>query len=133
MANNTLISTAARNAALDAVTALLNGGTIEIYNGTQPAGPGTAVGAQTKLVTLTLNATAFAAASGGSAAANSITSGTAIASSTATWARWISSGATAVMDCSVAGSGADLNLDSGAVITSGNTVAITSYTLTHPA
>lgn len=101
MGQNTVIDTTERNAALDAVTANLNGGTIEIYTGTQPAGPGTAITSQTLLATLTLSATAFAAASGGSAAANTITPGTAVATGTAAWARWKSSGGTPRMDCAV--------------------------------
>lgn len=132
MAANTIIGTAGRNAALDAFTALLNGGTVEIYDGTQPAGPGTAITTQNKLVTLTLNATAFGASAAGVATANAITSGTAIATGTATWARWKSSGGTAHMDCSVGSSGCDLNL-STATINSGNTVSVSSFTLTHPA
>lgn len=132
MANNTLISTAGRNAALDAFTALLNGGTIEIFDGAQPTGPGTAITTQVKLVTLTLNATAFAAASGGTAAANAITSGTAIATGTATWARWKSSGGAAHMDCTVGTSGSDINLGT-ASIPAGAVVSISGYTLTHPA
>ena len=58
MANNCLISTAARNAALDAVLPpssmpAVQGPVREIYDGSQPAGPGTAVTTQNKLVTLT--------------------------------------------------------------------------------
>lgn len=132
MANNTIVSTAERNAMLDAFTALLNSGTVEIYTGAQPAGPGTAITTQTLLATLTLSATAFAAASGGSATANTITPGVAGATGTAAWARWKSSGGTPEMDCSVGASGADLNLPTTSIVT-GVTVGISSYTLTHPA
>ncbi len=134
MANNLIISTAARNAALDAVTALLNtggAGTIKIYDGSQPANPGTAVTTQNLLVTLTFSTTAFAASSSGTATANAITSGVAGFSGTATWARQASGAGTAVFDCTVGSSGTDIVL-STAVITSGNTVSISSYTLTHP-
>lgn len=132
MANNLIISTAARNAAMDAVTAFLNSGTIKIYDGSQPAGPGTAVSTQTLLVTLTFGATAFGASSAGVATANAITAGTAVASSTATWARLSTSGGTAVIDCTVGASGTDIVL-TPATITSGQSVSITSLTLTHPA
>ena len=132
MAANTKISTAAENAAVDAITALLNGGSLKIYDGTQPAGPGTAVSTQTLLVTLTLGATAFNAASGGSATNQATTPGTAVASSTPTWARWAGSGGTAVMDCSAGPSGADLTV---MAIATGNVVSLAAgaFTLTHPA
>jgi hypothetical protein len=134
VANNLIISTAARNAALDAVTALLNvggAGTIDIYDGVQPANPGTAVTTQNKLVTLTFSTTAFAASSGGSAVANAITSGTAIATGTPAWARLKSGAATAVIDCTVGTSGTDLVLASASIST-GNSVSCSSWTLTHP-
>lgn len=130
MANNTIVSTAERNTMLDAFTALLNGGTLLLYDGTQPAGPGTAVTTQTLGATLTLNATAFAASSGGTATANAITSGVAVASITPTWARLKSSGGTAHMDCSVGAAGCDITLGA---FTSGTTVGISSLTVTHPA
>lgn len=135
MAQDTQVSAAARNAMLDALTALLNAGgagTIEIYDGTKPAGPGTAITSQTKLVTLTLSSTSFAAASGGSAAANTIAAGTAVATGTASWARWKSGAGTAVFDCTVGTSGADINLGTTS-IASGASVGLSGYTLTHPA
>jgi hypothetical protein len=130
-----LISVAARNAALDAVTALLNSGgagTIKVYDGSQPAGPGTAITSQNLLVTLTFSSTSFGASSSGTATANSITSGTAGATGTASWARLASGGGTAVMDMTVGASATDIVLSS-ATINNGNTVSISSFTLTHPA
>lgn len=135
MANNLLVSVAARNAAMDAVTALLNAGgagSVKIFDGTQPAGPGTAVSTQTLLVTLTFSATAFGAASGGVATANAITGGTAVATSTATWARLSSGAGTAVIDCTVGTSGCDINLNNTS-IASGQAVSLSAFTLTHPA
>lgn len=135
MANNILISTAARNAAMDAVTALLNvggAGTLKIYDGAQPAGPGTAVGSQVLLVTLTFSVDAFGDATGGVSTAAAITSGTAVATGTAAWMRLASGGGTAVIDGTVGTSGTDLILGT-ATINSGNVVAISSFTLTHPA
>src|SRR5690349_3952075 len=135
MANNTLVSTSAAKTMLDALTALVGAsGTINIYDGTQPTGPGTAVTTQTLLVTLTFGATPFGAATTASpsvASANAITSGTAVASGTATWARIATSGGTAIVDLSVAASGADINLVPAAIST-GQTVAITSLSLRHP-
>lgn len=132
MANNPFLSDTAANAAVNAVTALLNSGTMHIYNGTQPANANTAVTSQTLLVTVTFGATAFAAAAGGVALANSITSGTAVASGTATWFRCFeSNGTTVVLDGSVGTSGCDLNLTT-TTISSGGTVGITSFTLTLP-
>lgn len=130
MANNTIVSTAERNAMLDAATALLNGGSLELYDGAQPAGPGTAVTTQVLGATLTLNATAFGAAAAGVATANAITSGVAGNGITPTWARLKSSGGTAHIDCSVGTSGCDITLGA---FTAGTTVGISALTITHPA
>lgn len=70
--------------ALNAAYDVLNGGFCDIYDGTQPADADTAVTSQVKLAHCPLNATAFAAASGGSKAANAITNGTGLAVGTAT-------------------------------------------------
>ena len=132
MANNFKVAVATRNAEINAATALLNTGTIKIYDGTQPSTPETAVSTQTLLVTLTYGATAFGSASSNAATANAITSGTAVASSTATWARMLKSdGTTVVADCSVGSSGCDINLAT-AVINTNDTVSITSLTWTQP-
>ena len=139
MANNLIVSAAAAKAALKAVTDLLDAGgagTIKLYDGTQPAGPGTGITTQNLLVTLTFSATSFG---GGTSAvpsvatANAITSGTAVAGSAtaATWARWASGAGTAVIDCTVGASAADINLTPNS-ITTGQTVAISSLTLSHP-
>lgn len=130
MSHNATRSTAAKNAMLDALAPLLNGGTIEIYTGSQPAGPGTAVGAQTLLVVLTFSATAFASASSGTATAAAITSGVAVADGTAAWFRCKSSGGTAVTDGTVGTSGCDLNIPTTSIVTSA-TVSCSSFVLTH--
>lgn len=131
MANNPQISHAAANAAVNSITALLNGGTLLLYTGTQPAGPDTAVSGQTLLATLTFSATAFGNAVNGVATANAITAGTAGNTGTATWARMLSSGSVAEVDCSVGTSGADLNLSTTSIV-SGASVSVTSLTLTLP-
>lgn len=133
MATAFRLSTTLRNAALDAAfTSAQNSGKLRIYDGSQPAGPGTAVTSQTLLAELTLNATAWAAASGGSKSANAITGAAAVASGTATWFRITdSSGATAYADGSVGTATSDLILPT-TTITSGVTVNVTSLTVTVP-
>lgn len=135
MANNCVSSAAAAKAALDAETALIGAsGLIKFYDGTQPAGPATAVTTQTLLATCTFGATPFGAATTASpavATANAITSGTAVATSTATWARLTTSGGTGVFDMTVGASGTDIVLTPPA-ITSGQSVAVSSLTLSHP-
>ena len=133
MALNPVLSHAGCAAALNAVTALLNTGTIEFRDGTQPADPDTTA-TGVLLATLTFGATAFGAgttARPSVATANSITSGTAGNSSTVTWTRWKASGGAAIFDCSAGASACDINL-TPSVITSGQTVALTSLTLSHP-
>lgn len=70
-----------RNASIDAVNTLLNGGTLEIRTGTPAAIDGAPSG--TVLATLTINATAFGAASAGSATFNAIVDVVATAAGTA--------------------------------------------------
>ena len=134
-ANNLTLSNAGKSAAMDAVTALLNAGgagTIKIYTGTQPAGPDTALSGQTLLATLTFSSTSFGASVNGVATANTITSGTAGNTGTATWARMASGGGTAVMDCTVGTSSSFDIVFPTTTINSGETVSISSFTLTHP-
>ena len=138
MANNPYFADATVQAAVDAVAALCNSGTINIYDGTQPTDANTAIGAQTLLATLTLGATAFgaSAASGTApsrvvtATANSITGdSSADATGTAAWFRVLKSdGTTVVYDGSVGTSGADLNLATTSIV-AGEAVNITSWTL----
>ncbi len=137
MANNFVISTAARNAACDAIVDLVDGGagagTLKIYDGAQPANPGTAVGAQTLLATLTFSDPAFGAAASGVATASAITSDTDVdASGTAAWFRIADSDGTALFDGTVGTAGADINFDSVTFI-AGGTAAISSLTVTVPA
>src|ERR1700748_2401105 len=98
MASNIKIATTTRNAQVDAITtAVGTSGLIKIYDGTQPANPGTAVSTQTLLVTLTCSSTFAAGASSGVLTANTITGANAVASSTATWYRLSTSGSTGVV------------------------------------
>ena len=75
------LAIAGRNASIDAVNALLNGGTIEIRTGAAAAIDSAPTG--TVLATLTINATAFSAASAGSATYNAISDVTASGAGTA--------------------------------------------------
>lgn len=120
-------STAARNAATDAVTALIgtSGNLVFRLAGTVGS-PGTAV------ATLGLSSTAFGASSSGTATANAITSdtnatGNASAVATATLQ---TSGGTVVIHCAVAASGSDINMTNGLTVASGDTVSCSSLTYT---
>ena len=75
------LAIAGRNASIDAVNTLLNGGTLEIRTGTAGAIDSAPTG--TVLATLSINATAFATASAGSATFNAIVDVTATAAGTA--------------------------------------------------
>lgn len=131
MALTPKLSNAAANAAVDAVAALLNNGYLRIYDGAQPTDADTALGAQVLLAELRFNATAFAGAVAGAAAANALTAdSSANATGTASWFRALKSdGTTVVFDGSVGTSGANLNLNSTA-IQSGAAVSVSAFTYT---
>ena len=120
-------SVAARNAATDAVTALIGASGKLKFRLTGTAGaPGTAV------ATLSLSATAFGASSSGTATANAITSdtnATGNASPVAT-ATLETSGGTVVVHCAVAASSSDINLSNGLTVNAGDTVSCSSLTYT---
>lgn len=121
------IATFLRNTQADAFTAAIDGGggagTIGIYTS----------GFSTLLATLTFSATAFGAAASGVCTAASITGdASADATGTAAVARVAQSDATQCFDMSVGTSGEDINLSTVA-ITSGDTVDISSFTITQPA
>lgn len=132
MANNPLFYDATVIAAVNAAAALLNGGFLEIYTGTQPALDGALTG--TKLAKLSLNATfaptAVASAGTVTATANAITSSAALATGTAGYFALLKPDDTTVVATgSVGTSGADLNLNSLSV-SSGATVSCSSFTIT---
>ena len=137
MANNPFFNTATTIAGVDAMTLLLNTGTLKIYTGTQPADANATI-TGTLLVTLTFGSTAFASpatASGSAgsrivtATANAITSGTAAATGTAGYFVLETSGSVVAAMGSVGTSGADLNLNSLS-ITSSATVSCSAFTIT---
>lgn len=125
------LANAAVNAEADTFAALLNGGTLKIYNGTQPATADTAVSGQTLLATFTLPNPAFGSAVAGVVTLNAVTEVSAVASGTATWARWEKSDSTPVMDTTVGVSGADLIINNNAIVVD-NTVQVLSFTYTRP-
>ncbi len=138
----TRISNSSAAAACDAVVDLLDAdaspGYIEIRTGAQPASVGTAASG-VLLGTLTLSATAFGAATSASpavATAAAITDDTtADASGTAGWFRaYDGGGINAVIDGDITttavGTG-DMTLDDTAIV-AGGTIAINSWTVSHP-
>ena len=134
---NVRLANASQQAAMDAVVDLIDGGagagTINIYDGTQPADANTAVSTQTLLATLTFSDPAFGNAdTSGVATASAITDdSSADATGTASWARILDSNSATIFDCDVGTTGATINLNSVSIII-GGTVSITSFTMTHP-
>lgn len=136
-ASRTTGANAARDAALNAVTATVNNGTVRIYSGTAPANADAALSGNTLLAQLTLGATAFGAAASGVATANAISADTsADATGTPTFFRLLASNGTTVVYQGTAGaSGQELNLSnlSGGQIVAGGSVSVTSLTVTQTA
>lgn len=130
MASNLKYSTALKNAKLDAITTQVGGSALlRIYDGTQPAGPGTAISTQNLLATLTCNATFAPGASGGVLTANAITGANAALTGTASWFRLLTSGATAVIDGTVGTASSDAIIDNTSIV-SGQAVSCTALTIT---
>ena len=132
MGLNTRLGAVCRNTQLDALNALVNGGKLSIYSGTQPTDPDTSIGDSTLLAEFTLPTPCFAAASAGVLTANAITSVGAVLSGTAAWFRiWNAGKTVGYIDGSVGTVGCNMNLNSVA-ISSGATVSVTSFTHTLP-
>jgi hypothetical protein len=140
MALNPFFSDTFAKAAVDAGCALANAGKLRVYTGTQPTDANTALGAQTLLGEFTMNATAFAAsvASGTAPTRNAVATANVIAditasnTGTAAWFRLLKSdGTTVLFDGTVGTSGCDLNL-TDITITTGETMSVTSFTVTNP-
>lgn len=130
------ISAASKILALDSEFNVLNSGFLNIYTGTRPTNPDTALSGNTLLAHLTFGATAFGGATGTTTVtktANAITSDTnAPASGTASFFRCFKSdNTTAVVDGSVtaSGGGGDAIINSTSIAAT-TTVACTSLVLT---
>ncbi len=120
------LSTAARSARMDALLALIPGGTIKLYNGTKPSALGTPGG--TLLATLTLGSPA-GTQTGGVLTIGSVTqTNSGHSAGTPTFARFSNSGGTAVADVDI-GSGAGTISFTGTVAT-GQNVTVTGLTIT---
>jgi hypothetical protein len=115
-------STAAKNAATDAVTGLV-GATGYLTFRTSLGG--------TIVATLAMSATAFGAASSGTATANAISADTNAAGNASPVAyAAIGSNATTgiIINCQVAASGSDINMTNGLTVAAGDTVSCSSLT-----
>lgn len=110
---------------------LWDGGTIQIRTGGQPADPDDAASG-TLLATINLPTPAFGAAAAGVVGMTGTWQGSAVATNTAGWARFINAGATRTFDCTVAEIGGDLTIDDDAIV-SGGIVTVTAFTFTVPA
>lgn len=135
MASDLKYSATLKNAQQNAITTALGASALLlIYSGAQPANPDTAVTTQVLLATLTCNATFAAAAAAGVLTLNAISNGTgsvaAAGGTTATWYRLETAGGTAEVDGSVGIADCDLNLNNTSIAT-GQTVSVTSFTLTN--
>lgn len=120
-----------RNAQADAFGDLFNGGTIQIRSGGQPADPDDAASG-TLIVTINLPADAFGAAASGVISKSGTWTGTAIATATAGWARFISSDTLKTFDVTVGEAGDDLTIDEEDIVTT-DVVTVTGFTFTVPA
>jgi hypothetical protein len=130
MASNPKLNVTVANSMLTVLTALLNNGFIKFYDGAQPVSASTGVTTQNLLATMTFQASAFNAPSGGSAVANAINPVSIVYTSTCTWARlYQSDGVTVVCDLGVGLSGSDINFSTVSFV-SGVNVVLNSLTLT---
>ena len=125
-------NTALRNIQADALGAVWDAGTLEIYTGTQPADPNSAASG-TLLVTITIPNPAFGAAASGVISKSGTWQATSVATGVAGWARFISAATTETFDVAVT-EDPDVNslLINSVDITIGNTVTVVSLTITCP-
>lgn len=108
-------------------------GKLRIYDGSQPAGPGTAISDQTLLAEIILNDPSFTSANGVLTLVvdPTIEDDEANATGTASWGRFVDSNNVAVIDGNVGTSGASINLNTTSIV-AGGPVRITSGTITVP-
>lgn len=122
-------STAARDAATDAVVDALDGAGSKLVFRISPSSvgsPGTAA------ATLTMATPAFGASSSGTATAGTITSDTNATgnASAVAYASLQTSGDVIRIHCAVAASGSDINMTNGLTVANGDTVSCSSLTYT---
>lgn len=129
MASNLQYSNGTRDAQQQGlITYAGSGAIIHLYTGTQPANANTALSGNTLLVSLVISGS-FGTDSNGTLTLGSVTSGTAVATGTATFFQITKSdNTTVVMNGSVGTSNADMVLNT-TTINSGETVSITSGTI----
>lgn len=124
--NNDLI-----NEQADFLGSLFDGGTLEIYSGAQPADPNDPPSGSL-LATINLPTPAFGAAAGGTIAKAGIWQVVASGTGTAGWARMISADTNKTMDFTVGEAATDAIINDDAIV-AGNTVTVTSCSITTPA
>lgn len=129
MALTTKVSNEAASAQLDAFTSLLDGGSLDVYDGAQPVNADTPPVAQHLLVSLALGTPAFGAAVLGVADLATPASGLCVFSGTATWYRFKKSDGSPIEDGSVGTSGCNLNLTSTAIV-AGATLIVDTFVQT---
>lgn len=120
-----ILETVARNAMCDALVDLLDGGTGAGYIQFETSG-------DVEVATLPLNATAFGAASTGTATANAITSDTNATGGTIEHASFYNGDDAKIFELTCGTSGAEIILSS-LVISASDTVSMSSLTITQPA
>jgi hypothetical protein len=132
MASDVRFTTTTLNGYLDTLnTRIGSGGFLRFYDGTKPTNADTALGAQVKLAELALSASPFGAAASRTVTAAAITTDTdADATGTCTWATFVTSGGTRVIDVTVgeAADSADITVNSKDFV-AGADIAVTSFTL----
>lgn len=114
------------------VGAFTNSSTVNIYTGTQPSTPETALSGNTLLATITLPASSAFSSTNGVMTAAAISNITIGATGTAAFFRWLKSdGTTVIADGSCGTSGADMNLNSLSLV-SGSVLSTSAFTFTIP-
>jgi hypothetical protein len=116
-----VLETVARNAACNAIVDLLDSGTLVFETS-----------ADGEVATLSFSATAFGAASSGTASANEIFDDTSAAGGTVAQASLYTSASAKVMECTVGTGGAEINLSS-LTVGAGDTVSCSALSITVPA
>lgn len=125
-----VLSNTGRSLAADAVAGAIR--FIDVYDGSRPANPQTAVTSQVKLLRFTLPNPPFAAAVDGVATANAVPATTGLDNGTATWCRMLNAAEAVLADGDVDTAGEEVNL-STVSITVGGSVTLTSGTHTQTA